>query len=102
MSNGGIEVIKRTLVARSGNRFKLDRALRKNVWLMGEPKVETLFPLFSGENISDVPLRTLRSMAIKPITETWMEITRVASGYRIVTEITMRKVTARNYNGDGD
>src|SRR5690242_19632646 len=50
-SHGGTEVIKRSLVSRSGNRFKLDRALRKNVWLKGEPKVETLFPLFSGENI---------------------------------------------------
>ena len=32
----GTTVIKRTLVARSGNRFKLDRPLRENVWLMGE------------------------------------------------------------------
>lgn len=28
--HGGTDVVKRTLVARSGNRFKLDRALRKN------------------------------------------------------------------------
>ena len=26
-------VLKRTLVARSGNRFKLDRPLRENLWL---------------------------------------------------------------------
>src|SRR3989449_3470998 len=31
MSKGGTEVIKRTLVARNGNRFKLDSGLRKNV-----------------------------------------------------------------------
>ena len=30
--HGGMTVLKRTLVARSGNRFKLDRALRENFW----------------------------------------------------------------------
>src|SRR5262249_43631014 len=30
--NGGTDVAKRTLVARAGNRFKLDRALRENFW----------------------------------------------------------------------
>ena len=34
--NAGLDVLKRTLVARSGNRFKLDRPLRKNFWLQGE------------------------------------------------------------------
>ena len=51
---GELKVIKRTLVARDGNRFKLDRALREDVFLQGEPEVEALFPLFSGENIADV------------------------------------------------
>ena len=31
--DGGDQVIKRTLVARSGNRFKLDEGLRSNLWL---------------------------------------------------------------------
>ena len=53
---GELKVIKRTLVARNGNRFKLDRALRENAFLPGEPTVETLFPLFSGENIADVTI----------------------------------------------
>src|SRR5262245_37099829 len=34
--DGGTDVLKRTLVARSGKRFKLDRPLRENFWLMGE------------------------------------------------------------------
>ena len=101
MSNGGIEVIKRTLVARSGNRFKLDRALRKNVWLMGEPKVETLFPLFSGENISDV---TIENIALDGNKANNGNLDGNYAGciwLQDCNRITMRKVTARNYNGDG-
>ena len=56
---GELKVIKRTLVARDGNRFKLDRALREDVFLQGEPKVEGLFPLFSGENIADVTIENI-------------------------------------------
>ena len=44
-NTGGPVVIKRTLVARSGNRFKLDKALRENLWLeKGEPTASTLYP----------------------------------------------------------
>ena len=56
---GGPEFIKRTLVARSGARFKLDVALRKNVWPVGEPAVSSLFPLFSGENIADATIENI-------------------------------------------
>ena len=37
-------VLKRTLVARSGNRFKLDRALRENLWLRGSRPPRRSFP----------------------------------------------------------
>src|SRR5207302_8809399 len=57
--NNGSTVIKRTLVARSGNRFKLDRALRENLWLMADATVSSLFPLLSGENLADVALESL-------------------------------------------
>ena len=35
--DGGPTVIKRTLVARSGNRFKLNDGLRENLWMSGKP-----------------------------------------------------------------
>ena len=101
MSNGGTEVIKRTLVARSGNRFKLDRALRKNVWLMAQPTVETLFPLFSGENISDI---TFEDIALDGNKANNGNLDGNYAGciwLQDCNRITMRKVTARNYNGDG-
>src|SRR3954468_18697800 len=52
--SGGTIVLKRTLVARSGNRFKLDRPLRENLWLKEEALIASLFPLLSGENITGV------------------------------------------------
>ena len=42
-NNGGI-VIERTLVARNGNRFKLNDGLRENLWLSGKPSCASLNP----------------------------------------------------------
>src|SRR5262249_6925631 len=57
--HGGTEVLKRTLVARSGRRFKLDRPLRHNFWLLGDPTAATLFPLLCGEEVADVVVEGL-------------------------------------------
>ena len=101
MSNAGTEVIKRTLVARNGNRFKLDSGLRKNVWLMGEPKVESLFPLFSGENIAGV---TIEHIALDGNKANNGNLDGNYAGciwMQDCNRIAIRNVTARNYNGDG-
>ncbi len=101
MSDGGMEVIKRTLVARNGNRFKLDSGLRKNVWLMGEPKVETLFPLFNGENIAGV---TIENIALDGNKANNGNLDGNYAGciwMQDCNQLTFRGVTARNYNGDG-
>jgi len=100
-SNGGTEVIKRTLVARNGNRFKLDRALRNNVWLMGEPSVETLFPLFSGENVSRIAIENIALDGNKSKNGNLDGNYAGCIWLQDSTRITMRKVAARNYNGDG-
>jgi hypothetical protein len=100
-STGGDEVIKRTLVARSGNRFKLDRALRDNVWLMGDPKVENLFPLFSGENIGDVVIENLTLDGNKANNGNLDGNYAGCIWLQDCNRITMQNVTARNYNGDG-
>ncbi|MBL9146101.1 MAG: right-handed parallel beta-helix repeat-containing protein [Verrucomicrobiaceae bacterium] len=57
--NGTPTVIKRTLVARSGNRFKLDKPLRSNLWQMNGATCSTLFPLLSGEFVDDVRIEKL-------------------------------------------
>lgn len=98
--NGNI-VIKRTLVARSGNRFKLDRALRENTWLPGSPTAATLFPLFSGENIRNIRIEDLTFDGNKANNE---ELDGNYAGCIFLQDchsIQMRRVTARNYRGDG-
>jgi Right handed beta helix region len=100
-NTGGPVVIKRTLVARSGNRFKLDRALRDNLWLKGEPTAETLFPLISGENISGIVIEDLALDGNK------QNNTNLDGNYagciflQDCNDVAIRKVIARNNNGDG-
>jgi len=99
--HGGSDVIKRTLVARSGNRFKLDRALRKNVWLQGDSTVATLFPILSGEEISDVVIENLTLDGNKQNNENLNGNYAGCIFCQDCSQIAVRGVTARNYNGDG-
>lgn len=99
--NGGQTVIKRTLVARSGNRFKLDRSLRENLWLSGEPSVATLFPLFSGENIADVSIEDVTLDGNRKNNENLNGNYAGCIFLQDCNRIAIRRVTARNYNGDG-
>jgi len=98
---GELKVIKRTLVARDGNRFKLDRALREDVFLQGEPKVETLFPLFSGEDIADVSIENVALDGNKANNQNLDGNYAGCIWMQDCNRITLREVTARNYNGDG-
>ncbi len=98
---GELKVIKRTLVARDGNRFKLDRALREDVFLEGEPKVESLFPLFSGENIADVTIENITLDGNKGNNGNLDGNYAGCIWMQDCIRMTMRNVTARNYNGDG-
>ena len=58
-NNGGQTVIKRTLVARSGKRFKLSDGLRKNLWLTGKPTCSSLFPLLTSEYTAHVVIENI-------------------------------------------
>ena len=100
-SMGELKVIKRTLVARNGNRFKLDRALRENAFLPGEPTVESLFPLFSGEFIADVKIENLVLDGNKANNAKLDGNFAGCVWLQDCIRITMRNLEARNYNGDG-
>jgi len=100
-ANGGQVVIKRTLVARSGNRFKLDRALRENLWLQGEPTAATLFPLISGENIAGVVIEDLALDGNRDNNENLDGNYAGCVFLQDCKDVTVRKVIARNNNGDG-
>ncbi|MDZ4288280.1 MAG: right-handed parallel beta-helix repeat-containing protein [Prosthecobacter sp.] len=99
--NGVQEVLKRTLVARTGNRFKLDKALRKNVWRLNGGTVSTLFPILSGELIDDV---IIEDLTLDGNREHNAELDGNYAGCIFLQDcnrITMRGVHARNYHGDG-
>lgn len=99
--NGVTDVLKRTLVARTGKRFKLDRALRKNFWLSGKPTLASLFPLISGDHVDDISIRDIT------LDGNLKQNANLNGNYggciflQDCNRIVMKGVEARNYNGDG-
>src|SRR5262249_2660425 len=99
--HGGPTVLQRTLVARSGNRFKVGKGLRENVWATGRPTAATLFPLLSGEFISNVTIENLTLDGNKANNE---ELDGNYAGCVFLqdcSDVTMLGLIARDYNGDG-
>ena len=98
---GATDVIKRTLVAKSGPRFKLSDGIRKNLWLSGSPTCSTLFPLLTAENAHDVVIENITLDGNKS------QNTNLNGNYgggvflQDCNRFTLRKVESRNYNGDG-
>lgn len=99
--HGGATVLKRTLVARDGNRFKLDRPLRENFWLMGVSTCASLFPILSGENISDIAIENLALDGNKERNENLDGNYAGCVFLQDCSRVAIRSVTARNNNGDG-
>ncbi|TXT18167.1 MAG: hypothetical protein FD138_4471, partial [Planctomycetota bacterium] len=99
--NGGATVLKRTLVARSGNRFKLDKALRENIWQAGEPTIATSFPLISGEFISDCLIENITLDGNREKNDHFDGNYSGCIFLQDCNRMTIRGVEARNNNGDG-
>ena len=99
--NGGQTVIKRTLVARSGKRFKLNDGLRKNLWLTGKPTCSSLFPLLTSEYTSDVVIENITLDGNRPNNENFNGNYGGCIFLQDCNRYTIRGVTARQYNGDG-
>lgn len=99
--DGSSTVIKRTLVARSGNRFKLNDGLRKNLWLTGKPTCSSLFPLLTSEYTSDVVIENLTLDGNRANNANFNGNYGGCIFLQDCNRYTMRGVTARNYNGDG-
>ena len=100
-SNGSQTVLKRTLVARSGNRFKLDRGLRKNLWLTGKPTASSLFPLLTSERTADV---VIEDLVLDGNRDHNAHLDGNHAGCVFLQDCnryTIRNVETRNYNGDG-
>ena len=101
VDTGAVHVLKRTLVARSGNRFKLDKALRDNFWTEKEPTVTSVFPLLTAEFMNDI---AIENIALDGNKENNAYLDGNYGGciwFQDCSRISMRGVTARNNNGDG-
>ena len=99
--DGGNTVIKRTLVARSGNRFKLNAGLRKNLWLSGNPTAATLFPLLNCEHVKHVAIENITLDGNRANNENLNGNYAGCIFAQDCSRLTFRNVEARNYNGDG-
>ncbi|MCL4194340.1 MAG: right-handed parallel beta-helix repeat-containing protein, partial [Thermoguttaceae bacterium] len=99
--NGGPIVIKRTLIARSENRFKLNDGLRDNLWIAHKPTVSSLFPLLTSENTADVVIENLTLDGNRENNENLNGNYGGCIFIQDCSRYTIRGVTARNYNGDG-
>ncbi len=100
-STGSVDVIKRTLVARSGNRFKLNDGIRKNLWLSGNPTCSSLFPLLTSERTADVVIENLVLDGNRKNNANLNGNYGGAIFLQDCNRYTFKNVEARNYNGDG-
>lgn len=99
--HGGRDVYKGTLIARSGNRFKLSKALRKNYWLMGDTTISTLFPILNCELVEDVVIENITLDGNKDSNENFNGNYAGGIFAQDCSRLTFRGVTSRNYDGDG-
>ena len=99
--HGGVEILKRTLVARSGNRFKIDRPLRKNYWIMGDSTASSLFPILTAEEHSDFVIEDLVLDGNRSENENLDGNHAGCIFLQDCNRVEIRGVTAENYNGDG-
>ena len=97
----GDDIAKRTLIARTGNRFKLDRPLRENFWRSGDATVSTLFPIVTGEFITDVAIENLVIEGNRANNANLDGNYAGCIWLQDCSRVVIRGVTARNYNGDG-
>ncbi len=99
--NGSFNYAKRILVARNGNRFKLDKGLRKNFWLKNKSKVTNLFPLLTSENTSDV---VIENLVLDGNRKNNANMNGNYGGCVFIQDCnrySFNKLITRNYNGDG-
>ncbi|MBL8819922.1 MAG: right-handed parallel beta-helix repeat-containing protein [Planctomyces sp.] len=99
--NGGQTAIKRSIIARSDRRLKLNDGLRENLWLSGKPTCSSLFPLLTSEHTKDVVIEDLVLDGNRQNTENLNGNYGGCIFLQDCTDYTIRRVEARNFNGDG-
>jgi hypothetical protein len=98
--NGSFDTYKRTLIARSGNRFKLDDMLVENFWVKEGATATTLFALLDGMRVSNVAIENITLDGNRAGNE-FLNGNYVGCIFlRESNDIRIKGVTARNFNGD--
>lgn len=99
----GTNIIQRTLVASSGNRFKLDRRLEERFHLEGDPHIATNFSLVQCTNVADVIIENLAVDGNKTKNEMLDRGAFDDGAVRLdeSNRITVRNVTVRDFYCDG-
>jgi len=99
--NGGEDIFRRTLVARSGNRFKLNQLLQENFWTKEGSSASRMHSLFEGYRIADVAIENIALDGNRANSE-FLNGNYVGCVFlRESNRIHMKNVTARSFNGDG-
>ena len=99
----GTNIIQRTLIASSGNRFKLDRRLEERFHLVGDPQIATNFSLIQCTGVADVVLENLAIDGNKANNE-MIDRGAFDDGSIRLDEcncITVRNMTVRDFYCDG-
>lgn len=94
-------VIKRTLVARSGNRFKLDKPLRENVWKLAETSVVSSFPIITGEYIHNIAIENINLDGNRANNELLDGNHAGCVFLQDCRDVVLHKIHAHHYHGDG-
>jgi len=99
----GTNIVQRTLVASSGNRFKLDSRLQERFHLAGEPQIATNFSLLQGTSVADVIIENLALGGNKAHNEMLDRGAFDDGSIRLDSSnrITVREVTVREFYCDG-
>ena len=99
----GTNIVQRTLVASSGNRFKLDRRLEECFHLAGDPKIATNFALLQCTSVADVIIENIAIDGNKAHNEMLDQGAFDDGSVRLDSSnrITIREVTVRDFYCDG-
>src|SRR5438876_4294215 len=99
----GTNIIQRTLIASSGNRFKLDRRLEERFHLEGDPQIATNFSLVQCTNVADVLIESITVDGNKADNEMLDRGAFDDGSIRLdeSNRITIRDATVRDFYCDG-
>jgi hypothetical protein len=99
----GTNIIQRSLIASSGNRFKLDRRLEERFHLGGDPRIATNFALLQCTNVTDVTIENITVDGNKAHNEMIDKGAFDDGSIRLddCNRITVRRVTVRDFSCDG-